>query len=270
MKSIWRTVWTIWTFPISPWVRPSSSCLRFLFGNRSNSGRTLACSSWIGSRSNPCLYKTVEEDEAESGPERAAEVTAICSGTKRAAEQVQLRDGRHLGQEWGARSRLIEETGARGEGLIAWKFSDPETLARFVKRIEPDAERPNPEIVCERLLDGRTAINAHERRQLVLLFGTDAAAREELRRDVIDLQVIPDPQKRWDDRLLIERGNLFQALGRPLNSLPNILPSFPRTRTCRKPTARRITWRSGSAGECVHSSGLRGPKILRADHRSTG
>ena len=159
-----------------------------------------------------CHYKTVEGDEVPGPPERIKEVAELCSGRKRPAERVELRDGRHLTREWGERSRLIEETGARGEGLIPWDLLNPETIGWFVKRLKPDAEPPHSEIVCERLLDGRTAINAHERRQLVMLFGKEAAAREELRRDVIDLQVISDPQKRWDDRLLIERANLFAAL----------------------------------------------------------
>ena len=36
--------------------------------------------------------------------------------------------------------------------------------------------------------------------------------REELRRDVMDLLAISDPDKRWDDRSLIESANLFGAL----------------------------------------------------------
>ena len=166
-----------------------------------------------------CHYKTVEGDEAPGRPERITEVAELCSGRKRPAERVELRDGRHLAREWGERSRLIEETGARGEGVIPWDLLDPETIGWFVRRLKPDAEPPHSEIVCERLLDGRTAIDAHERQQLVLLFGKDAAAREELRRNVIDLQVISDPQKRWDDRLLIERANFFAALKQAIDFL---------------------------------------------------
>jgi hypothetical protein len=166
-----------------------------------------------------CHYKTVEGDEAPGRPERVTEIAELCSGRSRPAERVQLRDGRHLAREWGERSRLIEETGARGEGLIPWDVLDPKTIDWFVGRLKPNAESQHSEIVCERLLDGRTAIDAHERRQLVLLFGTDAAAREELRRDVLDLQVISDPQKRWDNRLLVERANLFSALRQAIEFL---------------------------------------------------
>ena len=83
------------------------------------------------------------------------------------------------------------------------------TVSWFVSRLNPKEDGSPADIICERLLDGRTSVNAHERRQLVLLFGTPAAAREELRRDMMDLQVITDPQKRWDDRVLVERENLF-------------------------------------------------------------
>jgi hypothetical protein len=159
-----------------------------------------------------CRYKTVEGDETTSPADRAHEVAALCAGQKRPSERVELRDGRHLAREWGEKRRLIEETGARGEGLIPWNLFDSDTIGWFVSRLNPQAEGSPAEIICERLLDGRTSINAHERRQLVLLFGTPAAAREELRRDVMDLQVITDPGKRWDDRVLIERDNLFATL----------------------------------------------------------
>ncbi|WP_196814785.1 ATP-binding protein [Mesorhizobium sp. L103C131B0] len=166
-----------------------------------------------------CRYKTVEGDEAAGTPERAAEVAALCAGRARASERVQLRDGRHLAREWGEQRRLLEETGARGEGLIPWHLLSSDTVSWFVNRLEPSAEPPHSEVVCEHLLDGRTSIDAHERRQLVLLFGTDAATREELRRDIMDLQVISDPTKRWDERLLIDRGNLFGALRQALEFL---------------------------------------------------
>jgi len=164
-------------------------------------------------------YKTVEGDEIAGGADCAAEIAALCAGKKRQAERVELRDGRHLAREWGERRRLIEETGARGEGLIPWDLFNPTTLNWFVSRLTPKANGSPAEVICERLLDGRTSINAHERRQLVLLFGTPAAAREELRRDVMDLQVITDPQKRWDDRLLIERANLFETLRQAIDFL---------------------------------------------------
>ena len=172
-----------------------------------------------------CEYKTVEGDETDGPPERVAEIANLCAGAKRTAERVQLRDGRHLAREWGERSRLIEETGARGEGLIPWDLLDSKTISWFVKRLQPGVDSLHAEIVCEQLLDGRTSINAHERRQLVLLFGTEAAAREELRRDVMDLQLISDPQKRWDDRLQIERANLFSAIQQAIGFLAKYISS---------------------------------------------
>jgi predicted HTH transcriptional regulator len=109
--------------------------------------------------------------------------------------------------------------------LIPWDLLDPTTISWFVERLMPGAKPPHAEIVCEHLLDGRTSIDAHERRQLVLLFGKDAAVRDELRRDLIDLQVISDPKERWDDRLLIDRGNLFGGLGKAIDFLAKYLIS---------------------------------------------
>ena len=64
---------------------------------------------------------------------------------------MELRDGRHLAREWGEKRRLIEETGARGEGLIPWNLFDPDTLGWFVGRLSPKAEGSPAEIICERL-----------------------------------------------------------------------------------------------------------------------
>ena len=166
-----------------------------------------------------CRYKTVEGDETDAPPERAAEVIQLCEGRKRTSERIELRDGRHLAREWGEKRRLIEETGARGEGLIPWDLLDQDALGWFVAHLADKAEGTPSEIICDRLLDGRTSINGHERRQLVLLFGTKAAVREELRRDVMDLLAISDPDKRWDDRRLIESANLFGALHQTIEFL---------------------------------------------------
>ena len=166
-----------------------------------------------------CRYKTVEGDETDAPPKRAAEVVALCEGHKRPSERIELRDGRHLAREWGEKRGLIEETGARGEGLIPWDLLDQDTFGWFVAHLADKTEGAPPEIICERLLDGRTSINGHERRQLVLLFGTKSAVREELRRDVMDLLAISDPDKRWDDRRLIESANLFGALHQTIEFL---------------------------------------------------
>jgi hypothetical protein len=174
-------------------------------------------------------YKTVEGDQLIGAPDRATEVRALCSGKKRASEIVELRDGRHLAREWGERRRLLEETGARGEGLIPWDQLDPTTISWFVGKFSPGTIAPNAEAICEHLLDGRTSINAHERRQLIILFGKDAAVREELRRDIADLQVISDPNARWDDRLLIDRGNVFGALWQAIEFLAKHLSSVELT-----------------------------------------
>src|SRR5215813_8353146 len=85
-------------------------------------------------------FKTVEGDEVAGAPGCAADVIALCAGGKRPGEQVELRDGRHLAREWGERRDLIEETGARGEGLIPWESFDAETLNWYASRLTP---KPN-------------------------------------------------------------------------------------------------------------------------------
>lgn len=162
---------------------------------------------------NNLVYKTVAADQKVGSTQSANELNQLCSGLKRPAEEVRLRDGRHLAQEWSEHRKLIEEAGQRGEGLIPWHLLDPASLQWFAHRLNPNADPSNPAAtVCSVLLDGRTSVDGHERRQLVLLFGKSDDVRAELRRDILDLQLNRNPSERWEDRRLVEKANLLEAL----------------------------------------------------------
>lgn len=158
-------------------------------------------------------YKTVDGTRKPATAEALSELADLCGGMLRAAEAAKLSSGVDLAREWSDRRRLIEDAGQRGEGLVPWERMDEPTLRWFASRLTGKADVPARDAVAERLLDGRTSVNAQERRQLILLFGKASAVREELRRDVIDLRAIgSDPADRWKERLLIESDNLLAAL----------------------------------------------------------
>jgi len=158
-------------------------------------------------------YKTIGADN-KTGPSGAAEeLRGLCAAQKRAAEEVALTDGRHLAREWTERRKLIEEAAQRGEGLIPWELLDASTMEWLAVRLDMERGKTHPaEVIHEQLLDSRTSINGHERCQIVLLLGKPEAVSAELRRDVITLQFQKDPESRWDERVIIGRTNLLDAL----------------------------------------------------------
>jgi hypothetical protein len=158
-------------------------------------------------------YRTVSADK-KSGPTGAAdELRLLCAGDKRPAEEVILTDGRHLAREWTERRKLIEEAAQRGEGLIPWELLEPATMEWLAARLDKDGGGADPiEVIQRHLLDGRTSINGHERRQIALLLGKPEAVGTELRRELMTLQVNKDPSVRWDERLVIGNANLLDAL----------------------------------------------------------
>jgi hypothetical protein len=158
-------------------------------------------------------YKTVGADKLINQTSAAGELQRLCAAVKRPAEEVTLIDGRHFAREWTERRNLIEEAAQRGEGLIPWDLLAPVTIKWLAGRLDGEKGKTHPnEVIHEHILDSRTSVNGHERRQLILLLGKPDAVNAELRRDVIALQVQMDRNSRWDERLLVGNSNLLVAL----------------------------------------------------------
>lgn len=160
-------------------------------------------------------YRTLDGSTQQHDDGVADTVRGLCSGAKRAPDVVVLLDGRHLASEWGEIRQLIEESGRREEGRVDWHSFDSATVNWYAERLERDTADPHA-VIRERLLDGRFLIEPDELRQLRLLFGTRAAVRGELKRDVLDLRVI-DPETMRpakDKRDTVESANLIEALKR--------------------------------------------------------
>lgn len=165
-------------------------------------------------------YRTIAADKKAGKAGTADELRRLCTSGKQPAEAITLTGGWHLAREWTERRKLVEEGAQRGEGLIPWELLDPITMAWLAVRLDKERGHDHPADVIQRqLLDGRTSVNGHERCQLVLLLGKPDAVNAELRRDIINLQVQKDAQSRWDNRVVIGRANLIQALEKAVNFL---------------------------------------------------
>lgn len=157
-------------------------------------------------------YKTVSADSKAGYPGASDELRHLCAGEKRIPEIIVLADGRHLAREWTERRKLLEEAAQRGEGLIPWELLDAPTMEWMAVRLDKEEGKArSTKVLQEKILDGRTSVDGHERRQLVLLFGKPEAVSAELRRDVMMLQT-QKTDVRWDDRVLIGKKNLIGVL----------------------------------------------------------
>lgn len=157
-------------------------------------------------------YKTLEGGRTVADAKALKELRDLCEGVPRATESVLLASGMDLARAWRDRRQLIEDAGQRGEGLVPWDRMDEATLQWFASKLGGEPDACARDVIGERLLLGRTSVNADERLQLVLLFGKPSTVREELRRDVIDLRAMDNSADRWKERLLVESDNLVAAL----------------------------------------------------------
>lgn len=160
-------------------------------------------------------YRTLDGSTQDHDDGIAGTVRELCSGSKRSPDVVALLDGRHLANEWGETRQRIEESGRREDGRVDWHTFDAATVRWYAERLDRAATDPHA-LIRERLLDGRFLVEPDELRQLRLLFGTRAAVRGELQRDVLDLRVIDPKTMRpaKDKRDTVESANLIEALKR--------------------------------------------------------
>lgn len=156
-------------------------------------------------------YCTIDGSEQHINAGIASAIRELHAGARRTADSVLLIDGRHLAREWDETRERIEDGGRRQEGLVDWHSFDQQTVSWFAGLLEPGTADAHA-TVRERLLDGRFYVEPAEFRQLSLLFGSRAAVRSELQRDVLDIRTIDAATGRPSQRELIESENLLQSL----------------------------------------------------------
>jgi len=163
-------------------------------------------------------YCTIDGIKHHKEGETASQIRSIISGDRRIADTVVLVDGRHLAHEWTDKRALLEDAVRLNEGRVNWERMDQPTLSWFARQLDESMVNPH-ETICHRLLDGRSNVEAHELRQLTLLFGVPADVRADLHRDVLDLRVIDEDSLRPSKRELVESANLIEALKRAVRFL---------------------------------------------------
>jgi len=158
-------------------------------------------------------YRTMDGNEQFRDDNSGDVIRGLLAGDRRTPETVVLVDGTHLAREWAAIRETIEENGRRREGLIDWTKMDQATMAWYAKMLGDETGDPIAAI-SDRILDGRTSLDSHELRQLILLFGRKAHVRNEIKRDVLDLRLMDDHAQRPSEREIIESENVLVALRR--------------------------------------------------------
>lgn len=149
----------------------------------------------------------------------------IFSDQTSAPHVVRLAEGSEpLPNEWAKRRKRIEAAVRQAEGVPPWTDYDKQTLDWYATQLasraaETDtgsctesATRSSVDIIVAELLDGRSSgLTDPELRQLLLLFGRDAAVRTALGHDMFDLRARSSASVRWDHRETGSR-NVFGAL----------------------------------------------------------
>lgn len=158
------------------------------------------------------VFKTLDSDtviDYESSPA----LNALFEEAPRPPHQVHLPEGKPTMQrEWTEYRQQIETADRQSDGKPPWPDYDQETMAWYAKRVAPTDSSNAAAAIEAHLLDGRTTgLLETELRQLLLLFGQEAAIRETLSRDMYDFRSRSDTAARWDRRKTGSR-NVLSAL----------------------------------------------------------
>lgn len=147
-------------------------------------------------------FITVHSEREERNGELLGELQQRLAGGSVPIEPVKLRDGTSLAVEWRRRCQGIEQELQLRSGLIPWDDMESATLRWYGTQLGlPADELVIRDALSERLLDGRDRLQPDEVRQLVLLFGREAAVRQLLGRGLIDCRVIRRDQPRPTERV---------------------------------------------------------------------
>jgi predicted HTH transcriptional regulator len=149
-------------------------------------------------------YITVFNDEFEQqGADQAFD--ALTRGELQPMEKVSLRDGNDFYWEWIQRRKTLEQAAELSQGVIPWSSFDQKTLNWYGSHLKSDdsARRDEPRRkIVQKLLDSRDVVTPDEIRQLVILFGKEAAVSKLLKRPLIDCRARSSTStKRWEERV---------------------------------------------------------------------
>jgi predicted HTH transcriptional regulator len=147
-------------------------------------------------------YKSMDPVVREVNGENLAALKNITSGKSMPPEYLETQDKRHFAWLWREEKVRKLEALKRTEGRIPWRDFDEATLEWYAKRLPVEEEEADPQRgIIKLLFDGRERLREEEIFQTTLLFGSEAAVRRMLQRDSMDLRVVSEKRKRWDERI---------------------------------------------------------------------
>jgi len=163
---------------------------------------------------NRVVYKSLSGDRYETSRDLGETLQALLCGEHRESEMLVLEEGETLGRFWRIeQDKRLAAVRSVGEE-IPWQALDDSTVEWFAARLDSEAQVSSREVIREKLLDGRTRIDADEAIQLILLLGKPGEVKKLCRRPILDLRARKSETSRWDERELVENDNLLGALRR--------------------------------------------------------
>lgn len=158
-------------------------------------------------------YKSMFSDDIERNSKFVQGVADRRAGLAVPVEQVELADGRSFLAEWIVRRKAMEQSLLWRGSSIPWSDLDLDTLRWYASRLHLHNDTTTEErtAIQVALLDGRDILQPNEVNQILLLFGTDKAIRQLIRRDLLDCRARQAPETRWSDRQIINL-NVIESL----------------------------------------------------------
>jgi hypothetical protein len=128
-------------------------------------------------------------------------------------EPPQFADGHSFYRIWSERRVIIEQSASEQISSIPWEEFDSTTLSWYSKRLGATSDSTIRNIICDKLLDGRTRLRPAEIRQLRLLFGSRATVATYIGREILDCRIRGTSEERVDpSKRQIIKTNILEAL----------------------------------------------------------
>jgi predicted HTH transcriptional regulator len=148
-------------------------------------------------------FITVHDDKHERNSVLLSRLRGCLEGRCRTLEDVTLKNGKDMLQEWITEKKVREKAASETSGVIPWEDLDAATLSWYGWQLKVGGAEAIRSALQEHLLDGREIITPDEVRQVVLLFGKENAVKQILRRGLLDCRAKRDAssEQRWDERV---------------------------------------------------------------------
>jgi hypothetical protein len=199
---------------------------------------------------NSISYQSLTADKlTKDNDSLCQELLGLLRGDTRDNEELRLAHGERLDAQWTRLRNHIEERLKVEIGALPWGEFDPNTLAWYAKKLDPESGKPPRQLLSKKLFNNKTSgFSQEEMQQATLLFGKKDAITRILQGTTIDLRWHKDKEQRWDERI--------ECSANLIESLKVAVEFFAKHINLEGTTADNLSERDGSADYVVMREAL--------------